>query len=156
MYYICIQQLQLYLKKNLFPHRIIITFLLRFLGHLSLVYRHQPYPLSENKGKPTRIIPSPPIPIIPYIPRPKHTIQQPPSNPIRPVLAIGLTKIEKRTRSRAACAPYLQDTPSLTLGTDMVPVEGRVGGGIGPDAVQQVAAVLVHEIVDVNCFVLDV
>lgn len=36
----------------------------------------------------------------------------------------------------------------------MVPVEGRGGGGVGAHAVEEVAAVLVHEVVDVDCFVL--
>lgn len=36
----------------------------------------------------------------------------------------------------------------------MVPVEGRGGGGVGAHAVEEVTAVLVHEVVDVNCFVL--
>lgn len=35
-----------------------------------------------------------------------------------------------------------------------MPVEGRGGRGVGAHVVEEVAAVLVHEVVDVDCFVL--
>ena len=102
------------------------------------------------------ILPLPPIPIIPNIPRPKNTIQQPPGHPIRPVLAIRRPAVKQRLGARFRAPPDLQDAPALALGADVVPEEGRAdrGGRVVEDGFEEVAGVFVHYVIDVDCFVL--
>lgn len=154
------------------PHRIIIPFLRRRrLLHLPRPFIYTPKkpkisliiskPHHPPKEKPTRItpgrsiLPLPPIPIIPHIPRPKNTIQQPPRNPVRPVFAISAATVEQGTREGPCIAPDLHDRPALVVGSDVVPEEGGAGGWVGADAVEEVGCVLVHAVVDHDCFVLE-
>lgn len=62
--------------------------------------------------------------------------------------------VKKRPRQGSRIAPDLHDPPSLTLGTDVVPEERGVGRWVVSDAVEKVGCVLVHAVVDDDCFVL--
>lgn len=42
----------------------------------------------------------------------------------------------------------------MALGANVVPVEGGLGAGVVAEGVEEVGAVLVHAVVDVDCFVL--
>lgn len=100
------------------------------------------------------ILDLPPVAIIPDISGPEHAVQQPPSDPIRAVLAVGGATVEERAGGRAGVAPDLEDGGSLALGTDMVPEERGTAGGVVADAVEEVGFILVHSVVDEDYFVL--
>lgn len=99
-------------------------------------------------------LPLPPIPIIPHIPRPKNTIQQPPSDPIRPVFAIRRPALEQAAHEWRRIVTDLEDPPALAVRADMVPEEGGPCCWVGAHVVQQVGGIGVHAVVDNNCFIL--
>lgn len=62
--------------------------------------------------------------------------------------------IEQRPRQGTRIAPDLHDRPALVVGPDVVPEEGGAGGWVGADAVEEMGCVLVHAVVDHDCFIL--
>lgn len=100
------------------------------------------------------IVPLSPIAIIPNIPRPKHTIQQPPRHPIGTVLTGRGAASEERTGQGPSILRDFDDAPPLTLGTDMMPEEGRPSRRIIRYAVEEMRGIFVEAIVDDNRFIL--
>ena len=108
--------------------------------------------LSRIRNSPS--LPLPPIPIISHIPRSKNAIQQPPSNPIGSILAIGNSTIKQRPRRRRCVAPDLENRPALSVWSDVVPEERRACVWVCADVIEEVGGVLVDAVVDHYCFVL--
>jgi len=100
------------------------------------------------------ILPLSPIAVVSHIPRPKYTIQQPPSNPVGSILAVRTTAVEELSCEWTGIAPDFRDREALVVGPDMVPEEWRARGWVGAHAVEEVGGVLVHAVVDYDCFVL--
>ena len=92
--------------------------------------------------------------VVPYIARAKHAIQQPPSNPVRPVLPSRPTAIEQGPRKGTGVPPDLHDSPALVVWADMVPEERGAGVGVCAEVVEEERGVLVHVVVNYNSLVL--